>query len=147
MSFLPFEIPSIRICDPERARFQGGNGSFYVVNVCGMTRRQKREAPISYRPPTGLSAAFRERVLNSGLSINAYITQSIFCQAAGRAQRVAPIDQKMVAQLLSKSARISDRLEAVSQHNSASHELLLEECRSELAEIRTCLMAVLGRSP
>ena len=112
-----------------------------------MTRRKKREAPISYRPPTGLSGAFRERVLHSGLSINAYITQSVFGQAAGRAQRVMPVDQKMVAQLLSQSARISDRLETVSQHHPASHETLLEECRSELAEIRTCLMVVLGRSP
>ena len=112
-----------------------------------MTRRKKREAPISYRPPTGLSAAFRERVLNSGLSINAYITQSVFGQAARRSSRVAPVDQKMVAQLLSQSAKISDRLEIVSQHNPASHETLLEECRSELAEIRTCLMVALGRSP
>lgn len=118
-----------------------------VVNVCGMTRRTKREAPISYRPPTGLSAAFRERVLHSGLSINAYITQAVFGQAVGRAQRDTPIDQKMVALLLSQSARISDRLETVNNHNPASHETLLEECHAELAEIRTCLMIALGRSP
>lgn len=112
-----------------------------------MTRRQKREAPISYRPPTGLSVAFRERVLNSGLSINAYITQSVFGQEAPRVRRATSVDQKMLASLLSQSAKINGHLETISHHNPTSHETMLAECRTELAEIRTCLMLALGRSP
>ena len=113
----------------------------------GMSTRKKRVAPVSYRPPTGLSAAFRERVHNSGLSTNACITQAIFNQEAPRAKREASMDQKMVAMLLSQSAKINDRLEIVIQFNPASHSHLLEECRSELVEIRTCLMLALRHSP
>lgn len=112
-----------------------------------MSKRKKRTAPISYRPPTGLSAAFRERVDLSGLSTNAYITQAVFNQELPRSKRAASVDQKMVAMLLSQSAKINDRLEALNNLNPTSHEYLLEECRAELVEIRTCLMLALGHSP
>lgn len=111
-------------------------------------RTKKREAPISYRPPKELSEEFRARVQNSGLSINAYITASVFGQAAPRSPRSAPLEQKMLAMLLSQAARVSGRLDDVAgQSADPEHALILAECRHELAEIRGALMLALGRKP
>lgn len=111
-------------------------------------RKKKRAAPISFRPPEGMREEFRARVQNSGLSVNAYITAAVFGQAAPRAPRPPPLDQKMVAKLLSQAARISDRLEiGVQRSSDAEDALSLQECRAELAEIRSCLMLALGRTP
>lgn len=117
--------------------------------VRNMTRkaRPKRQAPISYRPPEQLRDEFCARVVNSGLSVNGFITASVFNQAAPRARRVAPLDRQIAAQLLSQAARISDRLLASQPLASTAQAALLKECRDELAEIRTCLMHVLGREP
>ncbi|MFZ3287770.1 MAG: hypothetical protein WA191_13095 [Telluria sp.] len=91
---------------------------------------------------------FRARVQNSGLSVNAYITAAVFGQAAPRSPRAPPLDQKMVATLLFQAARISDRLEVGAQRPSGADDALsLQECRAELAEIRSCLMLALGRTP
>lgn len=111
-------------------------------------RPKKRPAPISYRPPQGLSADFRARVQNSGLSVNAFITAAVFGQSAPRSSRNAPLDQKLVAMLLSQAARISSRLEqAVPPNGDSARTAVLKECRDELAEIRGCLMQALGRDP
>lgn len=109
-------------------------------------RPKKRPAPISYRPPQGLSADFRARVQNSGLPVNAFITAAIFGQSAPRSSRRSPLDQKMVAMLLSQAARISSRLEQVVPPGSDTGQtVLLQECRDALTEIRGCLMQALGR--
>jgi len=111
-------------------------------------RKRKREAPISYRPPKGLSEEFRARVRDSGLSINAYITLSVFGQAAPRSPRRPPLDQKLAAMLLSQAARLNSRLdEAAPASGDTNRAALLAECRSELAEIRGYLMLALGRDP
>lgn len=112
-----------------------------------MTRpKKKRAAPVSYRPPERLSDEFRARVQNSGLSINAFITAAVFGKAAPRSKKTAPLDQKMAALLLSQAARINDRLLQNANPDHPSHSVILEECRGELAEIRTCLLEVLGRT-
>lgn len=114
-----------------------------------MTRRTKsRPAPISYRPPERLREEFHTRVRNSGQSANAFITAAIFGQMAPRARARSPLTQRLAAMLLSQAARINDRLEQGSGSTSdAQHEQLLQECRDELAEIRSYLMLVLGRDP
>src|SRR5258706_15623851 len=102
-----------------------------------MTRRpKKRQAQISYRPPTGLSEEFRTRGRNSGLSINAYITSSVFGQAAPRAARTPPLDQKLAAQLLSQAPRLNDGLGEIGP--TGAHTIVLQECRDELAQNRNC---------
>lgn len=114
-----------------------------------MTRRtKKRPAPISYRPPERLRDEFHLRVTNSGQSINAFITESVFGHTAPRARPLSPLDQKMAAMLLSQSARINDRLaQACGEPHDSHLEQLLQECRDELAEIRSYLMLALGRGP
>ncbi|MDD2003612.1 hypothetical protein NLY39_03565 [Pseudomonas sp. KHPS1] len=114
-----------------------------------MTRRKtKRPAPISYRPPERLREEFHTRVRNSRQSVNAFITEAVFGQAAPRSRPMSSLDQKMVAMLLSQAARINDRLEQACKSSvDGNHSPLLQECRDELAEIRSYLMLVLGREP
>ena len=131
------------------------------------TRTQKRPAPISYRPPERLREEFRTLVHTSGLSINAFITAAVFGQAAPRSRRSAGVDKKLAARLLAKTAQLNDKLndrldkpfteqfndqagvDSLGQgaHPGRPSDVLLQECRDELAEIRTCLLVALGREP
>lgn len=96
----------------------------------------KRPAPVSYRPPEKLRDEFYARAKNSGLSLNAYITQAVFERGSGS----AACDKKMLALLLSQAARINTHLEEMEACTSGGHVMLLEECRHELAEIRAALL-------
>lgn len=89
------------------------------------------------------------RVQLSGLSLNAFITAAALGASIPRARpRSAPLDKKTLAKLLFQASRISDRLEKEPQGSAGpEHAALVEECRDELAEIRTCLMLALGRAP
>lgn len=109
--------------------------------------RKKRDAPVSYRPPENLREEFHARAVNSGLTINAFITRAVFGQAAPRTRRVSSLDQQLAAQLLSQAARINDRLQSATISPDLMQVALLQACRDELTEIRTCLMHVLGREP
>lgn len=114
----------------------------------GMNRKQKREAPISYRPPIGLRAEFETRLQGSGLSTNAFITAAIFGEAAPRPRRVTMLERQMIGQLLSQAARIHDRLmSAASSSSGATHTAAIEDYRAELVEIRSCLLRALGKAP
>lgn len=108
---------------------------------------KKRDAPVSYRPPESLRAAFHARVSASGLSTSAFITRAVFDQAAPRGQRRASIDQKSVATLLAQAALISDQLRTFQIETDPDGQTTLAECHAELREIRTCLMHALGRDP
>jgi len=110
--------------------------------------RKKRDAPVSYRPPESLRAEFHDRVANSGLPVNAFITKAVFGLAAPRARRSALLDQQASGLLVARSAQILDRLkQALPPDASPELVAVFEECRGELTEIRTCLMHVLGREP
>nr|EPB97949.1 hypothetical protein L321_00497 [Pseudomonas plecoglossicida NB2011] len=83
---------------------------------------------------------------HSGQSINAFITEAVFGQALPRARPISSLERKLAAMLLSQAARINDRLEQVCGEPDEGHlEHLLQECRDELAEIRSYLMLALGR--
>ncbi|WP_095194071.1 hypothetical protein [Pseudomonas sp. Irchel 3A7] len=80
--------------------------------------------------------------------MNAFIMSAVLGQDEPRSRPLSSLDQKMVAMLLSQAARINDRLEqACGSSADGSHGLLLQECRDELAEIRSYLMLALGREP
>lgn len=108
--------------------------------------RKKREAPVSYRPPAELRGEFDARVRNSGLSVNAFITASVFGQVAPRSRRVSPLDQQMLAMLLSQAARISTHLGAAPTGSPLTQAAVLQ-CRDDLAVIRTVVMQVMRREP
>jgi hypothetical protein len=78
--------------------------------------------------------------------MNAFITSAVLGQDAPRARPISSLDRKLAAMLLSQAARINDRLEqAYGSSDEGDHDLLLQECRDELAEIRSYLMLALGR--
>ena len=108
--------------------------------------RKKREAPVSYRPPAELREEFDARVRNSGLSVNAFINAAVFGQLAPHTRRVTPLDQQMLAMLLSQAARISTHLGAVPTGSPLTQAAVLQ-CRDDLAVIRTVVMQALRREP
>lgn len=109
---------------------------------------KSREAPISYRPPEALREEFRARVEQSGLSVNAFITQSVFGSAPPRPSRRSPrhslLDQRVLARLLGEAARLRTSLETLPV-DGERQALLHEEAAAALQDIRTLLMQALGR--
>jgi hypothetical protein len=98
----------------------------------------KRLAPISIRPPARLSDEFYARAKNSGLSMNAFIMEAIF----GSGFTTPIMDKKSLGLLLSQAGRINSHLEEMGHSSTETQNLLiLEECRHELSEIRTALLA------
>lgn len=108
--------------------------------------RKKRQAPISYRPPERLREEFHALAEKSGLSINGFITRAVFGMSAPRAQRRSTLREEMAAQLLSQAARLADLLGQAAA-GSPAHAAVLQEARAELVEIRSALLALLGREP
>jgi hypothetical protein len=109
----------------------------------------KREAPISYRPPKELRAEFEQRVLASGLSTSAFITQSVFGRDPPRQSRRPSIEHEAVAQILAALAQVRDALHAVATHSGNGDEetATLEEAVRPLTEIRALCFKALGRKP
>jgi hypothetical protein len=99
-----------------------------------------RPSPISYRPPQGQADEFHARVAASGLSTNAFITACIF----GRSPR-RPCERQLLARLLDQTAQIADHLDALSHGGADRHALLLDAMQHELAELRSALLALMGR--
>lgn len=123
-----------------------------VVPAYGRTMdrkpKPKRIAPVSYRPPERLREEFHTRVQNSGLSVNAFITEAVFGQAAPKSRRVQRLDHQTATALLAQAARMTDQLRIMAGSASDQyHAALIEECRDELAEIRNVILNVLGRRP
>ena len=110
-------------------------------------RKKKRAAPISYRPPKGLREEFAERVQKSGLSTSAFITKSIFDVAPSRQSRRPPLEQKLLAKLLSEAARIHGDLQQLSSGESEDIQAQIETATDELTVIRTVLLKAMGRNP
>ncbi|MCF8710309.1 hypothetical protein [Rhizorhapis sp. SPR117] len=132
-----------------RARFARGGGRIGAAICFGMTERSRRDAPISYRPPEALREEFHARVARSGLSLNAFITQSVFADDAPRQARRAPVEQQEIARLLAETARLHDRLHdclgavGVDGLDAA----LLADAMRDLRDIRAACLSALGRKP
>ncbi len=107
----------------------------------------KREAPISYRPPKELRAEFERRVNASGLSTSAFITKSVFGADPPRQSRRPSIEHQAVAQILGELARVRDRLDSVAIASGPASGVLLEEAVRSLTEIRSACFKALGRKP
>ncbi len=104
--------------------------------------RDKREAPISWRPPAALRAEFHERVERSGLSANAYITKAVF--GAG-----SPDEKALLAHLLGQAAEIRDALHDITLGggDTPTNTLHIEAAFDELTAIRAALLELLRRWP
>jgi|SRR5271154_567118 len=107
----------------------------------------KREAPISYRPPKELRAEFERRVNASGLSTSAFITKSVFGADPPRQSRRPSIEHQAVAQILGELARVRDQLHSIAVASGPGSGVLLEEAVRSLTEIRAACFKALGRKP
>lgn len=110
-----------------------------------MRSKDKRQPPLSYRPPAGRRGELRDRIIDSGLSANAFITAAIFGTAAPSARRAARLEEKLAAHILARLGHLNGQISAAPEDEGSA--ALLLQCRAELAEIRACLMQLLGRSP
>lgn len=110
-----------------------------------MTEKTKREAPISYRPPEALREEFRARVEKSGLSVNAFLTASVFGDAPPRRSRRPSVEQRDVARLLAETALLNERFKCLGE--AGADAALLYEAVRDLHEIRAACLLALGRSP
>ena len=113
------------------------------------TEKRKREAPISYRPPAALREEFRALVEASGLSANAFITQSVFAGPSPRRSRRPPVEKAQLAELLAQGAEIADRLKRLEALAGDHHDIQtpLQAAVLHLAEIRSAVFEALGRKP
>ena len=107
----------------------------------------KREAPISYRPPKELRAEFERRVNASGLSTSAFLTKAWSGADPPRQSRRPSIEHQAVAQILGELARVRDRLDAVAAAAGPGSGVMLEEAVRSLTEIRAACFKALGRKP
>ena len=112
-------------------------------------RDDKREAPISYRPPRELRAEFERRVLASGLSISAFITKAWSGAAPSRRSRRPTVDHEAVAKILAGLAQVRDALHAIAPKagEAAPNRAAIEEAVRPLTEMRAACFKALGRKP
>lgn len=111
--------------------------------------KQKRPAPISYRPPANLAEEFRRRVEASGLSVNAYISKAVFDLPIPRGTRRPAVEKQMLAKLLGRSGAIRDALDEavrISGGDARTAEAV-DAAKEELTIIRAAIMKMMEREP
>lgn len=120
-------------------------------NFDGMTEKKtdKRDSPISYRPPADLADEFRRRVEQSGLSVNAYINRAVFNAPIPRGARTPPVEKQMLGQILSRSGAIRDALDEAVRitGGDARTAEAAEAAVKELEIITAGIMKMLERGP
>lgn len=111
--------------------------------------KQKRPAPISYRPPADLAEEFRRRVEASGLSVNAYISKAVFDLPIPRGTRRPAVEKQMLGKLLGRSGAIRDALDNASRIAGDDIRLAaaIEAAHDELTVIRAAIMKMMEREP
>jgi hypothetical protein len=110
--------------------------------------RKKREAPISYRPPSELREEFFARVQKSGLSTSAFLTKAVFGQGPTRQSRRPAIEQQLLARLLVQAAVLRDRLHDIeAAQEGGDNALLIAQAVEELTVIRAALLKAMQRAP
>ena len=92
----------------------------------------KRRSKISYRIPKGREAEFDMLTALSGMSMNGFITDSIF-----RRNRHNPAQQKRLVQILDETAKVKAA--------TIAQDLSSVEIERELKLIRTALMSLMER--
>jgi hypothetical protein len=111
-------------------------------------RDDKREAPISYRPPRELRAEFEQRVLASGLSTSAFITKAWSGADPPRRSRRPTVDHEAVARILAGLAQVRDALLGVANASETGpNRVAIEQATRSLIEMRAACFQALGRKP
>lgn len=100
----------------------------------------KRLSPYSYRPPADKRAAFELLIANSGLPVNAFITECVFGRSRHR-----PGEIHKLGEILVKCAIIADALRELQLGASHDAQLEFEEIKRDLRLIRSAIMERMGR--
>lgn len=134
-----------------RARIVRGGWLIDAPSFEGMTEKKtdKRDSPISYRPPADLADEFRRRVEQSGLSVNAYINRAVFNAPIPRGARTPPAEKQMLALIVSRSGAIRDALEAAVRKSGGDARTAdaAEAAVRELEIITAGVLKMLERGP
>lgn len=110
--------------------------------------KTKRRPPIAYRVPVDLEDEFDQRVKRSGLSTNAFLTQSWLGKPLLRQVRRPPIEKKLLAKMLYQLTQLADGVRALLLNPECENtNVLLEEIRDELKMIRIMIFKLMGRKP
>ncbi len=98
----------------------------------------------SYRPPKSKEDKFKRLLALSGLSVNAFLTESW----DGRS-RIRPDENLKLAQILGLGQTIVERLKPFNAAAARDPEIkiLLEDIRIILIEIRSALFLLMKRKP
>lgn len=104
---------------------------------------KKRPPPYSYRPPKDREEAFARSVAESGLSVNAFLTEAGFGRSRHR-----PAEVRQLAKLLQMLAQIRDELRQLRVEGAGeASALLLDAIHERLIEIRAAIFRCMGRTP
>ena len=95
----------------DRTRFVRGGRRTDAPSFGGMTKKDDRDSPFSYRPPAGEGAKLRADLKAKGISFNALVTSLIYGKPLPRGARTPPIEKQMLAELLGRSGAIRETLE------------------------------------
>ncbi|MCB0637356.1 MAG: hypothetical protein KDC54_12095 [Lewinella sp.] len=108
---------------------------------------KKRAAPYSFRVPKERRAAFEYNLKTSGKSLSAFVTERCTGETGHRQHRAPQEKLKLLAKLLAETAAIKDALLKIERQGSvdADARRALDRAASELALIRSALMAKMGR--
>ena len=110
---------------------------------------KKREAPISYRPPSELRGEFRARVERSGLTTNAFLNKAVFNLDPPRQSRKASAAQIAMTHALPPAAEIRRAIERIEELAGDNPEISEEATaiRAALTVIRSAVFKANGRQP
>ena len=109
----------------------------------------RRTPPIPYRPPKALREELYARQLRSGLSMNGFITKSIFDAVTPGQTRRSPFEKGELARLLGNATRLHARLDEIAPVDcpDGNQSALIVAAIEDLAAIRAALLNALGRTP
>ncbi len=133
----------------DRTRFVRGGWRTDAPSFDGMTKKDDRDSPFSYRPPAGKGAELRADLKARGVSFNAFVTSLIYGGPLPRSTRHPPLEKQVLAQLLARSAAIRDALDATARiagDEAGASDALKVAC-DELTVIRAALLKMMERAP
>lgn len=99
-----------------------------------------RDKPYSYRPPKDRRDQFEVMVAESGLPMNAFITECVFGRSRHR-----PAEMQKLAQILGQCAAIADALREIRMDRAENSTLSVEAALEELRHVRSEIMDRMGR--
>ena len=126
----------------DRTRFVRGGRRTDAPSFGGMTKKDDRDSPFSYRPPAGKGAELRAELKAKGISFNALVTSLIFGRPLPRGARTPPAEKQMLAEFLARSGAIRDALDEALRIDGANPDTA-QAVRAATAELEIIAAGIL----